>query len=231
MALGSRIFTEGMVTEGLADDPELIEEIRTKMLPRRGISAAADEILITVGEQNALYLLTRLLVQPGTRVAMEEPGNPRVRQLLTHAGAQVHGQAIDEFGLVVNAALGRAQLVYVTPSHQVPTAVTMPNQRREALLREAASNDQLIIEDDFEHENNYLGQPHPALRGMDRDNRVIYVSGLPKVLSPGLRIGFIVAAPELVREARRLRQLVIGRPSMISQRTAANFLSMGHYDA
>jgi GntR family transcriptional regulator/MocR family aminotransferase len=107
----------------------------------------------------------------------------------------------------------------------------MPNQRREALLREALANDQLIIEDDFEHENNYLGQPHPALRGMDRDNRVIYVSGLPKVLSPGLRIGFIVAAPELIREARRLRELVIGRPSMLNQRTAANFLSMGHYDA
>jgi GntR family transcriptional regulator/MocR family aminotransferase len=107
----------------------------------------------------------------------------------------------------------------------------MPNQRRRALLKTAAANDQLIIEDDFEHENNYLGQPHPALRGMDNENRVIYVSALPKVLAPGLRLGFIVAAPDLIREARKLRQLVIGRPSLINQRTAAFFLSLGHYDA
>jgi GntR family transcriptional regulator/MocR family aminotransferase len=107
----------------------------------------------------------------------------------------------------------------------------MPNQRRRALLSQAAKNEQLIIEDDLEHENNYLTQPHQALRGMDKDNRVIYLSALPKVLAPGLRIGFIVAAPELVERARHLRQLVIGRPRLVTQRTAAFFLSLGHYDA
>jgi GntR family transcriptional regulator/MocR family aminotransferase len=231
LALGARVIHEGTVTEGRADDPALVEEIRTKMLPRRGISAAADEILITLGEQNALYLLTRLLPDPSTRVALEAPGNPRMRQLLRQTGARIKGQPVDECGMVINSRLDKAQLVYVTPSHQVPTAVAMPNQRRRALLKKAAANDQLIIEDDFEHENNYLGQPHPALRGMDTENRVIYVSALPKVLAPGLRIGFIVAAPDLIREARKLRQMVIGRPSLINQRTAAFFLSLGHYDA
>jgi GntR family transcriptional regulator/MocR family aminotransferase len=113
----------------------------------------------------------------------------------------------------------------------VPTAVTMATQRRQALLKKAHNLDQLIIEDDFEHESNFLGQPHPALRSMDHENRVIYISALPKVLAPGLRIGFIVAAPDLIREARRLRQLVIGRPSLLNQHTAALFLSLGHYDA
>ena len=193
MALGARIIHEGTVTEGHADDSALIEEIRTKMLPRRGISAQVDEILITLGEQNALYILTQLLSNRSTRVAMEEPGNPRMRQLLLQTGARITGQPVDEFGMVINSRLNSVQLIYVTPSHQVPTAVTMPNHRRQALLKQAAARDQLIIEDDFEHENNYLGQPHPALRGMDSANRVIYVSGLPKVLAPGLRIGFIVA--------------------------------------
>ena len=231
MALGARIVREGSVTEGDADDPALIEEIRTKMLPRRGINARPDELLITLGEQNALYLLTQLLTDAKTRVAVEEPGNPKMKRLLSLSQARVISQPVDENGMVINSRLDDAQLIYVTPSHQVPTAVTMATQRRQALLKKARELDQLIIEDDFEHESNFLGQPHPALRSLDSDNRVIYISALPKVLAPGLRIGFMVAAPELIREARKLRQMVIGRPSLLNQRTAALFLSLGHYDA
>ena len=231
MAMGARIVREGSVTDGDADDPVLIEEIRTKMLPRRGINANPDEILITVGEQNALYLLTQLLTDDGVTVVVEEPGNPRMRQLLSLRRAGVIHQPVDENGMVISSRLDKAQIIYVTPSHQVPTAVTMAAQRRQALLKKARERDQLIIEDDFEHESNFLGQPHPALRSMDSENRVIYISALPKALAPGLRIGFIVAAPHLIREARRLRQMVIGRPSLLNQRTAALFLALGHYDA
>ncbi len=231
LALGTRIVEDGAMNEGSADDPALIEEIRTKMLPRRGIAASADEILITAGEQNALYLLTRLLADASTLVAVEEPGNPRLRQLLRQAGAELHYQSVDAGGMVIDEDLAQAQVVCVTPSHQVPTAVTMNKARREALLAVAARHDQVIIEDDFDTEHNYLGSPHPALRGMDRENRVAYVSGLPRMLSPGLRIGFIVAAPALIHEARKLRQMVVGRPSLLTQRTAALFLSLGHYDA
>jgi GntR family transcriptional regulator/MocR family aminotransferase len=230
MALGARIVRESSVTEGDADDPLLIEEIRTKMLPRRGINARPDEILITLGEQNALFLLTQLLTDKEISVVMEEPGNPKMRQLLQLRQARVITQPVDENGMVISSRLDQAQVIYVTPSHQVPTAVTMPTQRRQALLKKTRDLDQLIIEDDFEHESNFLGQPHPALRSMDTDDRVIYISALPKVLAPGLRIGFIVAAPELIRQARRLRQLVIGRPSLLNQRTAALFLSLGHYE-
>jgi len=231
MALGTRLINEGTVTEGDADDPVLIEEIRSKMLPRRGITAAPDEILITPGEQNALYLLTQLLVDSSTTVAMEEPGNPRMRQVLQQQGARLIHQPVDEHGMIINSRLDRVKVIYVSPSHQVPTVVTMPSERRAALLKRARTLNQVIIEDDFEHESNYLGQPHPALRSMDTDNRVVYVSALPKVLAPGLRIGFIVAAPALIRAARNLRQHVTGRPSLINQRTAAYFLSLGHYDA
>ncbi|MEE4218999.1 MAG: PLP-dependent aminotransferase family protein [Xanthomonadales bacterium] len=231
MALGARIIREGTVTEGDADDPLLIEEIRTKMLPRRGINARPEEILITLGEQNALYLLTQLLTDQETNVVVEEPGNPKVRQLLNLCKAKIIHQPVDENGMVISRRLDAAQIIFVTPSHQVPTAVTMATQRRQALLKKACKLDQLIVEDDFEHEINFLGQPHPALHSMDTENRVIYISALPKVLAPGLRIGFIVAAPELIRQARRLRQQVIGKPSLLNQRTAALFLSLGHYDS
>lgn len=231
LALGARIVTDGTVTEGDADDPELVEQIRSKVLPRRGIIATPEQILITLGEQNALFLLSQLLADATVTVAMEEPGNPRMRQLMALRRASVVHQPVDENGMVISSRLDEAQVLYVTPSHQVPTACTMATQRRKALLKKAHELDQLIIEDDFEHESNFLGQPHPALRSMDPDNRVVYLSALPKVLAPGLRIGFIVAAPQLIREARRLRQLVIGRPSLLNQRTAALFLSLGHYDA
>ncbi len=231
LALGARLVQESTVTESGADDPMLLEQIRTKMLPRRGIVASPDQILITLGERNALYILSRLLMDADVRVAMEDPGSPVLRQLLQQTGARLMAQPVDECGMVINSRLQRAQVIHVTPSHQVPTAVTMPNERRQALLAQANQHDQLIIEDDYEHEHNYLGNPHPAVRSMDTENRVIYVSGLPKVLAPGLRIGFIVAAPELIREARRLRQMMVGRPSLINQRTAALFLSLGHYDS
>jgi GntR family transcriptional regulator/MocR family aminotransferase len=231
LALGTRIVDEAEGEEGYADHAALIEEIRTKMLPRRGIAAPSDQILITLGGQNALYLLTTLLINHKTAVAMEEPGSPQMRRLLNHANARIINCPVDEHGMVISSRLHEANIIYVTPSHQIPTAVTMPNQRRHALLSQAAKNDQLIVEDDLEHENNYLSQPHQALRGMDKENRVIYLSALPKVLAPGLRIGFIVAAPELIQQLRRLRQLVIGRPRLTTQRTAAYFLSLGHYDA
>ncbi len=231
LALGTRIVDEAEGKEGYADNAALIEEIRTKMLPRRGITAQSDQILITLGGQNALYLLTTLLVNQHTTVAMEEPGSPQMRRLLNHANARIVNCPVDEHGMVISTRLNNANIIYVTPSHQIPTAVTMPNQRRHALLSQAAKNDQLIIEDDLEHENNYLTQPHQALRGMDKENRVIYLSAFPKVLAPGLRIGFIVAAPELIQQLRRLRQIMIGRPRLTTQRTAAYFLSLGHYDA
>lgn len=231
LALGTRLVDQGAGDEGYGDHPQLIEEIRTKMLPRRGISANADEILITLGGQNALYLLSRLLIDSNTTVALEEPGSPRIRDLARQAGANIINAPVDEHGLVISNNLGVADVIYVTPSHQIPTAVTMPTERRRSLLKQASERDQLIIEDDLEHENNYLSQPHPALRSMDSENRVVYVSALPKVLAPGLRIGIIVAAPELIRRARQLRHMVIGRPGIITQSTAAFFLSLGHYDA
>ncbi|KAA9133226.1 PLP-dependent aminotransferase family protein [Marinihelvus fidelis] len=231
LAQGSRIVEIEGAGGGDGDDPELVEQIRTKMLPRRGITAAADEVLITGGEQNALYLLTRLLVDQSTTVAVEEPGDPRLRLLLAHAGARLLHQPLDSNGLRLDGDLAAADVICVTPSHQVPTAVTMDQARRTALLGLARRNGALVIENDFETEHNFLGQPHPALRGMDREGRVMYVSGLPRMLSPGLRLGFIVAPAPVIREARRLRRLVVGRPSLMTQRTAALFLSLGHYDA
>jgi GntR family transcriptional regulator / MocR family aminotransferase len=230
-ALGGGDIAAWSATSGGLDDPLLIEELRTKILPRRGIHARADEILITVGAQQALYLVAELLIDASVSVAIEEPGYPALRHLVNRRGAPIVHQPIDGDGMIVDNTLDGCRLVYVTPSHQAATGVTMSLDRRCALLEKAAARDLLILEDDFDCESNYRGYPHPALRGMDRENRVIYVSCLSKVLAPGLRLGFMVAAPELIAEARKLRRLMVGQPPRNNQRAMAHFIRLGHYDA
>ncbi len=230
LALGVREINQWAGETGDADDPMLVEEIRTKILPRRGIQAGPDEILVTVGTQHALYLVCQLLVDASVSVAVEEPGYPPMRQLLAQRGAALVHQPVDKEGMIVDDNLNPCQLVCVTPSHQTPTAVTMSMARREALIKKSIEYDQLIIEDDFEFESNYLGHPHPALKSIDTENRVLYMSCLSKVLSPGLRLGFLVAAPEVIAEARKLSRLMVRHPPLNNQRTAAFFLSLGYYD-
>jgi GntR family transcriptional regulator/MocR family aminotransferase len=231
LALSIKEINEWAGDTGDLDDPMLIEQIRTRILPRRGIQALPEEILITVGTQQALYLVAELLVDSTVSVAVEEPGYPDMRHLLAQRGAPLVYQPVDEQGITVDERLDDCQLIYVTPSHQTPTAVTMSMERRLELLAKAAATDALIIEDDFEFESNYLHQPHPALRSIDSGDRVIYMSCLSKVLSPGLRLGFMVAAPEVIEEARVLRRLSVRHPPLNNQRTAAFFLSLGHYDS
>jgi GntR family transcriptional regulator/MocR family aminotransferase len=231
LALGVREINQWAGETGDADDPALVEQIRTRILPRRGIQAQPDEILVTVGAQQALALVVELLVDSSVTVAVEEPGLPIMRQLLAKQGAHLVHQPVDEQGLVVDERLDDADVICVTPSHQVPTSVTMPTDRRLALLEKATQRDQVIIEDDFEFESNYQSQPHPALRSIDGDDRVIYVSCLSKVLEPGLCLGIMVAAPEIIKEARKLRRLQVKHPPLNNQRAAAFFLSLGHYDS
>lgn len=216
---------------GSADDPMLVEQIRTKILPRRGIHASSDEIMITVGVQQALFLIADLLVDSSVKVAIEEPGYPGFRKVVDHAGGRVVPVNVDPEGLEITPSLLRSDMIIVTPSHQIPMAVTMSHERREQLLKAATENDQVMIEVDFELESNYLGKPQPSLHGMCNDDRVIYVSGLSKLLAPGLRLGFIVAPKDVIKPLRRLSSMMIKHAPMNNQRTAAFFLSLGYYDS
>ena len=215
----------------LRDDASLIQQVQSRVLPRRGVFASPEEIVITVGVQQALYLLADLLMTPTTVVGMEDPGYPDARNTFQSREAEVVALPIDDEGLVPDAALLRCDYVYVTPSHQCPTTVTMPLARREALLAGAAESDAIVIEDDYESENRFGGDPTPALKSLDRNDRVIYVGSLSKTFAPGLRVGYVVAPPPLVRELRALRRLSLRHPSAYTQRAFALFLSLGHYDA
>jgi GntR family transcriptional regulator / MocR family aminotransferase len=212
------------------DDPLLVEQIRRRILPRRGIMATDDEILITLGAQNALYLIASMLVKPGTRVAMENPGYPDVRHAFELHTKNVIPVPVDEHGLTLSHELDNAEVVFTTPSHQYPTTVTMPLERRMALLKKAREKDFVIIEDDYEFETNYVNEPCPALKSLDDDGRVIYVGSLSKTLFPGLRLGFMVGPKQLIAEARALRRMMVRHAPNNNQRAAALFLSLGHHD-
>jgi GntR family transcriptional regulator/MocR family aminotransferase len=213
------------------DDESLVQQIRTRVLPRRGVWAGADEVVITMGAQHALYLVADLLMRTGQRVGIEDPGYPDARNIFASRGAELRPLAMDGDGLLVNEQLDGLDFVYATPSHQCPTTVTMPIERREALLRRADESDFVVIEDDYESENRFDGEPTPALKSLDRSDRVIYIGSLSKTLAPGLRLGYVVGPAELIAELRALRRLMLRHPVTYIQRAFALFLSLGHHDA
>lgn len=212
------------------DDPLLIEQIQARLLPRRGIFANPDEIIVTLGAQHALYMLSTLLMQRGARVAMENPGYPDARSIFRLAGAETLPVPVDSDGIDVDRIPHDADFVFTTPSHHCPTMMPLSRARREALLQKAEANDWVVIEDDYDSQ---LADetPQEALKGLDHTGRVIYVGSMSKTLAPGLRLGYIVAPAELVAELRALRRFMLRHPPANNQRAVALFLSLGHHDA
>ncbi|PAU73835.1 MocR-like pyridoxine biosynthesis transcription factor PdxR [Vreelandella alkaliphila] len=213
------------------DDPLLVEQIHQRLLPRRGVWAQPEEILITVGTQQALWITAMLLLKPGRKFGIENPGYVDMYNIAQIFTDEIHLLPVDEQGVQLVEELRECHLVYTTPSHQSPTTVTMPLERRRQLLDMAEIDNFLIIEDDYDSETNYLSNPTPALKSLDRHSRVIYVGSLSKTLAPGLRLGYMVAHPALIREARALRRLMLRHPPTNNQRALALFLERGYNDA
>jgi GntR family transcriptional regulator / MocR family aminotransferase len=213
------------------DDESLVEQIHRRLLPARGIWAERDEILVTSGAQQATFLLATLLVGPTTTVGIENPGYPDARNNFLLRTRHVRPLRVDDQGLVLGATLTGCRYVYVTPSHQCPTTVTMPLQRRMDLLARAERDDFVVIEDDHESELNFSGQPTPALKSLDAHARVIHLGSLSKTLAHGLRLGYVVAPADLIRELRALRRLVMRHVPTNNQQVAASFIAHGHQEA
>ncbi len=213
------------------DDEMLVEQIRTRLLPRRGIMAAPDEILVTLGAQNSIYIIASLLVGPQTKVGFEDPGYPDARNIFALKTDRIIPIPIDDSGLVINNRLDGCDLLFVTPSHQFPTTVTLSRERRADLIKLAIEKDMIIVEDDYEFETNYMKEPTPALKSLDVGNKVIYVGSLSKSLFPGLRMGYLVGPREFIAEARALRRLMFRHPPSNNQHTTALFLALGYHDS
>ncbi len=214
-ALGRRDFETLTADYYEQDDPMLIEYILRNILPRRGISARPSEVLVTMGAQNALWLAAQVLLRPGQAVALENPCYPAFRGMVAQTGARI--MAVD--------------VVFLTASHHCPTNATMPLARRNALLKAASERGFIVVEDDYEFEMSFLRPVSPSLKSLDSEGRVVHAGSFSKSIFPGLRLGWLVGSEGFIREARALRGQVLRHPPGHMQRTAAYFLSLGHYDA
>ena len=216
------------------DSEALLDQIQHRLLPARGIMARRDEILVTAGSLALLNVYGRVanvLLDRKTVVGIEDPGYPDARNNFLLRSDHVKALPIDADGLTPSRAMGQCAYVYVTPSHQCPTTVTMPLARRHEILALAKKRDMVLFEDDHESELNFSGRPLPALKSLDTDGRVIYLGSLSKTLAHGLRIGYIVAPAELIRELRALRRLIIRHTPANNSHTASLFIAQGHHDA
>lgn len=212
------------------DDPDLVEQLRAQVLPRRGIFAGPGEIIVTIGSQQALSMLVQLLVGRQTAAGVEDPGYPDVRNMISLATSKWQSLTLDRNGVVPDTRFASRDVVFLTVSHQCPTTSVMPIERRRLLLEAARQDDVLIVEDDYEADLSVESDGDiPSLKSLDTDGRVIYVGSFSKVLAPGLRVGYIVAPRPVISELRVLRRLMLRHPPTNNQRALANFIALGHY--
>ncbi|MEV6228500.1 PLP-dependent aminotransferase family protein [Saccharopolyspora shandongensis] len=193
----------------------------------RAVRATADDVVVTNGAQQAFDLVGRVLIEPGTCVAVEDPGYPPPRQLFRALGAKVVGVPVDAEGIQVDQIPDSVRIVYVTPSHQFPLGMPMSLLRRTALLEWAERTGSVIVEDDYDSEFRFSGRPIEPLQSLDRAGRVIYVGSMSKVLLPVLRIGFLIA-PRSLRTALQAAKYVADlHASMPLQAALAEFIEEG----
>ena len=210
----------------------LREAIAEYLRTVRGVRCEARQILVTTGSQQGLLLSAQVLLDPGDRVCMEEPGYPSARQAFLAAGAQVIPIPVDHEGMNVArlASAGRgARAVYVTPSHQYPLGMVMSATRRMLLLQWAARTGAWIIEDDYDSEYRFGSRPIAALQGLDTGSTVIYIGTFSKVMFPALRVGYIVVPADLVPAFAAARDAADVFSSTLYQVVLTDFIREGHF--
>jgi GntR family transcriptional regulator/MocR family aminotransferase len=208
----------------------LRQQIAAYVARCRAVSCTPQQVVVLNGSQQALDFAARLLLEPGDPVAFEEPGYLGTRRVLEAYGAKLLPTPVDVEGLRVDAVDPRARLVYVTPSHQFPSGVSMSLSRRLALLEWARRRGAVIIEDDYDSEFRYQGAPLPALQGLVDDAPVIYCGSFSKVMFPGLRVGYAILPVTLVPLFRRLKWLADRHSPALEQAALADFLGEGHLE-
>ena len=196
----------------------------------RGIAVGPDCVAITSGGAESVSLIVAMLLRPGDRVVVEEPGYAQLNQALGRAGAVPVPVAVDAQGLAVSERR-RAAAALVTPSRQYPLGITMPLARRLELVQWAERRGAFLIEDDYDSEYRYRGSPLPALFSLKPAAPVVYLGSFSKTMSPSMRLGYLIVPEVLASRLRRLMAEVGAKASIVPQPALAQFMGEGHYGA
>jgi GntR family transcriptional regulator/MocR family aminotransferase len=196
----------------------------------RAVVCDASQIVIVNGSQQALDLIARVLMEPGDHVAFEDPSYQGTWEVLRAAGVDLLPIELDRDGLDPERIPEEARMVFVTPSHQFPTGVILPLARRLALLKWAKRRNAIVVEDDYDGEFRYEGQPLESLQGLDREGRVIYIGTFSRTVFSALRIGYLIAPKRLVQAFTAAKWLCDRHTATLEQATLAEFISSGMYE-
>lgn len=220
-----------LVTGRTFGTPGLRHRVAEYLRVYRGISCHADDVIITTGIRSAAEMAARILLQRGDAVAVEDPGYLWARRILEDAGARLDFVPLDPAGIDVAYlhAYTRAKLAYVTPAHQAPLGITMTAGRRLELLDWAAKTNAYIIEDDYDSNFNYHASPLPAIKAIDRIDRVIYCGSFNKILFADLRVAYCVIPRSLRERLNSLWEFSGRGAGIIEQAAVEHFMAQGHF--
>lgn len=226
----------GLMNYTTAQGDLALRSALAEVVHERGVTAGPDEIMVTAGVTNGMSLVTALLAPPGSTVLVEQPTYLGMLNILSSRGVRVVGLPMDGEGLVIEAVeealrLERPAFLYTIPTFQNPSGVCLSAPRRAALLELAVRHGLTIVEDDIYGRLAYEGQPAPALKAEDHGGRVIYMSSFSKSLMPGLRMGYVVASPQIVKQLVVMRQAQDLCSPPLLQRSLAVFLEQGWWHA
>jgi GntR family transcriptional regulator/MocR family aminotransferase len=194
----------------------------------RGANCTVDQIVIVSGVQEALDLVSRLFLEPGDRVCMEDPGYIGAAQVFTALGAKVVPVRVDDQGMLTPRVSG-ARLAYVTPAHQFPLGTTMSIARRQELLDWSRRTGAMLFEDDYDSEYRYRGRPIPVLQGLDRAGMVFLCGSFSKVLFPSLRLGYLLIPTDFIDYFAGAKSLTNRHAPLLEQAVLCEFMSEGHF--
>jgi GntR family transcriptional regulator/MocR family aminotransferase len=215
------------------DHPSGVPQIKTAIADyirlARGVNTKAEDVLVVTSTQAALDLLCRTLLDKNDNAWIEEPGYGGANIAMRNAGANIHGIPVDLEGITIPSGKPLPKLIYTSPSHQYPTGVTMSYSRRMALLNFANQHKSWIMEDDYDSEFRYRGNPLPCLQGLDNNQRVIYIGTFSKSLSPSMRVAYIVSPPALSPLLKNLLADTGAGVNIGIQYALAEFIQQGHY--
>ena len=215
---------------GAAGSLALREAISIHVRRSRAVACDPSQVIIVNGSQQALDLVARVLIERGDDVAIENPQYQGAREIFRSAGARLQLVSVDREGLNPDKLPKRARLAFVTPSHQFPTGAILPVARRLALLEWARHKNAAIVEDDYDGEFHYEGQPLESLQGLDGEGRVIYIGTFSRTVFSALRIGYLIAPKSLVPAFTSAKWLCDRHTATLEQETLAEFIATGMYE-